>query len=94
MELNDGTTREVDYLFLGTGYRPDLQKLSFIDSALRQSIQEKNGYPILSKGYESSVPHLYFAGLLAGHTFGPTCRFVSGTKGVSRKIAHHVAQSH
>ncbi len=93
LELNDGTIREVDYLFLGTGYHPDLQKLTFIDSAIRQSIQEQHGYPTLNAGYESSVPHLYFAGLLAGHTFGPTCRFVSGTKGVSRKIAYHVAQS-
>jgi thioredoxin reductase len=93
LELNDGTIREIDYLFLGTGYQPDLQKLTFIEPTLRQSIQENNGYPVLNARFESSVPRLYFAGLLAGHTFGPTCRFVSGTKGVARKIAYHVARA-
>ena len=93
LELNNGTVREVDYLFLGTGYQPDLQKLTFIEPELRQSMQEIDGFPVLNAGFESSVPHLYFAGLLAGHTYGPTCRFVSGTKGVAPKIAYHVAQS-
>ena len=92
LELSDGTVREVDYLFLGTGYQPDLQKLTFIDPAIRQQMQEINGYPVLNAQFESSVPHLYFAGLLAGHTFGPTCRFVSGTKGVAPKIARNVAR--
>jgi cation diffusion facilitator CzcD-associated flavoprotein CzcO len=93
LELSDGTEREIDYLFLGTGYQPDFRKLAFIDAALCQQLQEKNGYPVLNAGFESSVSHLYFAGLLAGHTFGPTCRFVSGTKGVARKIAHHLAKA-
>jgi thioredoxin reductase len=93
LELTDGTTREIDYLFLGTGYQPDLQKLTFVEPALRKSIQEKNGYPVLNGGFESSVPGLYFAGILSGYTFGPTCRFVSGTKRVARKIAPHVARA-
>lgn len=93
LELSDGTEREVDYLFLGTGYQPDLKKLTFIDPALRQQMQENNGYPVLNAQFESSVPHLYFAGLMAGHTFGPTCRFVSGTKGVAPKIARNVARA-
>lgn len=92
LQLSDGTERQIDYLFLGTGYQPDLKKLAFIDPALRQQMQENNGYPVLNAQFESSVPHLYFAGLLAGHTFGPTCRFVSGTKGVAPKIARNVAR--
>lgn len=93
LELSDGTVREVDYLFLGTGYQPDFHKLTFIDTALTQRIQENNGYPVLNARFEASVPHLYFAGLMAGHTFGPTCRFVSGTKGVAPKIAFNVARA-
>ncbi len=93
LELSDGTERQVDYLFLGTGYQPDFRKLAFIDTALCKQLQENNGYPVLNAGFESSVSHLYFVGLLAGHTFGPTCRFVSGTKGVARKISHHLARA-
>ena len=93
LELDDGTTRDVDYMMLGTGYQADARKLSFLDANLLQQIQVRNGYPILSKDYESSVPNLYFGGMLAGHTFGPTCRFVSGTKALAHRIADHVARS-
>ncbi|GAC1565340.1 MAG: hypothetical protein NVS3B14_02710 [Ktedonobacteraceae bacterium] len=78
LKLSDGTSREIDYLFLGTGYKHDFRKLTFIDPVLRGQIQEKDGYPILNKWYESSASHLYFVGALAGRTFGPTCRFISG----------------
>lgn len=93
LELSDGTPREVDHLFLGTGYRPDIDKLPFIDPDLRQQVQENNGYPILNKWFESSVPHLHFAGALAGHTFGPICRFVAGAKVPARQIARHAVQA-
>ena len=93
LELDDGTTRDVDYMMLGTGYQADVRKLNFLDANLLQQIQERNGYPILNKHYESSVANLYFAGMLAGHTFGPTCRFVSGTKALAHRIAKQVARS-
>jgi FAD-dependent urate hydroxylase len=93
LELSDGTLREVDYLLLGTGYQPDIRKLTFMDPSLCQKVQVNNGYPILNSRFESSVSNLYFAGLLAGHTFGPVCRFVSGTKSVAPKIAHHIART-
>jgi cation diffusion facilitator CzcD-associated flavoprotein CzcO len=93
LELSDGAMREADFLFLGTGYRPDIHRLTFIDSTLHRQVQELDGYPVLSRWFESSVPHLYFVGALAGRTFGPTCRFVSGAKAPARQIARHVAQA-
>ena len=91
LTLSDGTTREADYLFLGTGYRHDIDKLTFIEPSLRRRIEDKGGYPVLNKWYESSASHLYFVGAMAGHTFGPTCRFVSGSKAVAQQIARHRA---
>ncbi len=93
LELSDGTTREVDYLFLGTGYQPDIHKLAFIDPALRQEVQEQNGYPILNAWFESHVPNLHFVGALAGYTFGPTCRFVSGAKAPAKQIVYRTTQT-
>ncbi|HEY7355998.1 MAG TPA: FAD-dependent oxidoreductase [Ktedonobacterales bacterium] len=86
LHLSDGTTREVDHLFLGTGYKPDIHKLALIDPALSAQVQESNGYPSLNKWFESSVPRLHFAGALAGYTFGPICRFVAGAKIPARYI--------
>ena len=89
LALDDGTTREVDYLMLGTGYQPSVQKLPYVDASLLARIQHKNGFPVLDKSYNASVPGMYFAGILAGYTFGPTCRFVSGTKALAGRIARN-----
>jgi cation diffusion facilitator CzcD-associated flavoprotein CzcO len=91
LKLSDGTTRQIDHLILGTGYKPDVQKLTYIDPALREQVQEQDGYPVLNKWFESSVPHLYFVGAPAGYNFGPLCRFVTGAKVPARQIARHAA---
>lgn len=92
LKLSDGTTREVDHVLLGTGYTPRVDALSYIDPALRQQVQQYNGYPILNSWFESSVPHLYFSGALAAYNFGPICRFVTGSFGPARQLAKHAAQ--
>jgi len=46
---------------------------------------------VLNKWFETSIEHLYFAGVLANHSFGPICRFVAGAKVPSQQIARHVA---
>ena len=91
LKLSDRTTRQVDHLILGTGYKPNVQKLTYIDPLLRKQVQEQNGYPVLNKWFESSVPHLYFVGAPAGYNFGPVCRFVTGAKVPARQIACHTA---
>ena len=93
LRLTDGTNRRVDHVMLGTGYKPDIQALTFIDESLRQQVREHNGYPLLNKWFESSIPHLYFVGSLAGYTFGPLCRFVTGAGAPARQVARHTAQA-
>lgn len=92
-ELSDGTTRDIDYLFLGTGYEAGIDKFSFIDQPLRDQIQQKDGHPIQSTSFESSVPHLYFAGAISGFTFGPICRFIAGSDTAARQISRHIART-
>lgn len=93
LKLSDGTTRQVDHVILGTGYRPQVEALSYIDEQLRHQVREQNGYPLLNKWFESSVPHLYFVGSLAGYAFGPLCRFVTGAGVPARQIAHHTERA-
>jgi thioredoxin reductase len=92
-KLSDGTTRDIDYLFLGTGYEADINKFSFINPALLHQIQQQEGYPLQSTSFESSVPHLYFAGAITGFTFGPICRFVAGADAAAHQISRHIARS-
>jgi len=91
LKLSDGTTREVDHVIMGTGYRADIQSLDYIDANLRQQVQQRDGYPLLNEWFESSVNDLHFTGALAGYVFGPLCRFVVGSKVTARQIARHIA---
>jgi FAD-dependent urate hydroxylase len=91
LKLSDGTTREVDHVIMGTGYRANIDTLDFIDASLRQQIQQYDGYPLLNEWFESSVNDLHFTGALAGYVFGPLCRFVVGSKVAARQIARHIA---
>jgi thioredoxin reductase len=93
MQLSDGTTREVAHVFLGTGYRPDLNKLTFIQPDLRAQVQVRDGFPVLSKWLESSVPNLYFVGAIAGEGFGPICRFVAGSHAAATQVAQSIARN-
>jgi hypothetical protein len=93
LELADGTAREVEHLFLGTGYRPDIAKIRFIDPALRQQLRTTNGFPILNQWFESSMPGLHFVGGTAGWSFGPLCNFVAGAKVPARQVARLAGRS-
>jgi lysine/ornithine N-monooxygenase len=86
-----GTTQlRVDHIVAGTGYRVDLDRLTFLDPELRSRLRSVAGAPALSRHFESSVPGLYFTGLAAANTFGPAMRFVCGTRFASPRIASHL----
>lgn len=80
LKLSDGSTRDLDHLLLGTGYKIDIAKYPFLSGALLEKVNCVNGYPVLNGGFESSIPGLYFVGAAAAHSFGPLCRFVHGTR--------------
>ena len=92
-KLSDGTTRDLDYLFLGTGYQADIETLRFIDPELRRKVLTHDGSPVQNGWFESSIPHLYFVGALSGFTFGPICRFVAGSDAAARQVSQHVART-
>jgi lysine/ornithine N-monooxygenase len=91
LRLSDGSSREVDHLMLGTGYKPDVSRVSFLDPDLRRRINDDAGFPALNQWFESSVPGLHFVGGLAGHAFGPICRFVSGARVAGQQVARRAA---
>lgn len=93
LQLTDGTERDVDHLLLGTGYRPNLDGIPFLEPSLRQRLVVRNGYPVLNRWFESSVPQLHFVGGLAGWSFGPICRFVAGARISARQIAGRVSEA-
>lgn len=91
LKINDGSQRSVDHVLIATGYRVDIARCDILAPALMKRLRVAGGYPELTAGLESSVPGLHFLGAPAARSFGPVCRFVSGTTftaaAVTRKIA-------
>jgi thioredoxin reductase len=85
------TTLTADHVIAATGYQVDLRRLRFLDPELLSKIRTVEHTPILSAGFESSVPDLYFVGTSAANTFGPLMRFVFGTEFTARRIVRHLA---
>lgn len=90
----DGAVAEelvVAQVVAGTGYRPDLSRLPFLDPALLADITTVIGTPLLDHSFQSSVPGLHFVGYPAGLSFGPVMRFVFGADFAARRVARRLA---
>jgi hypothetical protein len=94
LKLNDGAESVVDHVLLGTGYRVSVARMNYLANDLSQAIRTVKGYPVLDRGYESSIRGLYFVGASAAFSFGPLCRFVAGTPYTARTLAKYAAKKH
>ena len=92
LDLDNSTRSLFDHVLLGTGYRIDIAKLGVFAPKLLTRIAHSEGYPILSAGFESSVPGLHFAGSSALKSFGPLMRFVWGAGYTARATTRAVVQ--
>ena len=90
--MDDASERTFDHVLLGTGYRVDATKYSFLAPQLATAIQHFNGYPCLKEGFESSIPRLHFLGAPAIWSFGPLMQFVVGTHYSSRALLRSIAR--
>jgi FAD-dependent urate hydroxylase len=91
VRFGDDDERTADHLLLGTGYRVDIARYPFLAPSLLARLRRVNGYPVLGRGLESSVPGLYFLGAPAAFSFGPIMRFVSGGWYAGRAVTRAVA---
>ncbi|MQS35407.1 NAD(P)-binding domain-containing protein [Streptomyces katsurahamanus] len=86
----DGSTTAVDgdHVVAATGFTPDLDRLGLLDASLRRAVVTvgTGRAPELTAGFESSCPGLFFAGLLAAPTFGPSMRFVHGATFTAHRL--------
>ena len=89
LRKRDGTTSEgsYDHVVAGTGYRVDINRLEFLDEALRSEIACVANTPILSTRFQSSIRGLFFVGPVAANSFGPLMRFAYGAGFASRRVA-------
>jgi hypothetical protein len=81
-----------DYVIAATGYEMAVDRLPILDRSLLGAIEVEEGSPVLSGHFESSVPGLYFMGLLAANSFGPLLRFALGAEFCAVNVATHLAR--
>jgi hypothetical protein len=88
----DGAERVVtaDHVVAATGYRVDVDRLTFLSESIRQGLRLADRAPALSRNFESSVPGLYFVGTASANSFGPMLRFVYGADFASHRVASHL----
>jgi FAD-dependent urate hydroxylase len=91
--FGDGEKLTVDHLMFGTGYRIDIAQYPFLAPSLLANVKRTDGYPVLTRGLESSVPGLHFLGAPAARSFGPIMRFVSGGWYAGRALAEQVTKN-
>jgi thioredoxin reductase len=97
-ELKDGrvsltTSAEAlscDHVVSATGYRTDVERLSWLSTGLRSAIDTVEKTPILSDNFETSVDGLYFMGPAAANSFGPLMRFMVGSEFAAPRLAGHL----
>jgi hypothetical protein len=90
-----GSRRElvVDHLLAGTGYLPELDRLTFLNETVRRLVRTVKKAPVVDRDYESSVPGLYFIGPAVASTFGPVMRFVYGSDHAARTSARRLTST-
>ena len=84
----DGTKKlyTAGHIIAATGYKPDLERLGFLDGKILSRIASVDNTPILSSDFQSSVPGIYFVGLAAANSFGPMLRFAFGSEFTARHL--------
>jgi hypothetical protein len=75
-----------DHVIAATGYKVDLERLTFLSSEIRSQLKSVASTPVLSSNYESSLPGLYFVGIAAANSFGPVMRFAFGADFAARTV--------
>jgi cation diffusion facilitator CzcD-associated flavoprotein CzcO len=91
-----GGSREelkADHVIAGTGYRADLAKLDFLGDDLRSALRTVNHTAAVGRGYQSSVPGLYFIGPLVAPSYGPVMRFVFGSRHAAFSVTRQLASA-
>jgi thioredoxin reductase len=95
LRLRDGGHRAkevvTEHVIAATGYRPDLQRLRFLDGELTARLRTHGAAPHVGRDFQSSVPGLYFTGPAVAATFGPAMRFVYGTDFAARRLSRRLA---
>jgi hypothetical protein len=85
------TNHRTEHVIAATGYEVDVRRLGFLSPDLRARLRCVRHAPVLSAGFESSVPGLFFVGAASVDSFGPMMRFACGADWTARRLGRELA---
>jgi cation diffusion facilitator CzcD-associated flavoprotein CzcO len=89
--LDNGASFSVEDVILATGYKMDLERISFLlKGNLLNRIAIDNGFPVLDEHFQSSVKGLYFTGMAATQDFGPFFGFTVAVQASAKLIGDSI----
>ncbi|HWY53262.1 MAG TPA: NAD(P)-binding domain-containing protein [Terriglobales bacterium] len=95
VQAADGSERKImtEHVIAATGYKVNLERLTFLSLEIRSQLKTVGGSPVLSSSFESSVPGIYFVGVAAANSFGPVMRFAFGAGFAARRLTQTMAKA-
>jgi len=95
VRAQDASVRELqaDHIIAATGYKTNLERLTFLSPEIRSKLKAVESTPVLSATFESSMPGLYFVGVTAANSFGPVMRFAFGAEFAAFTVTRALAKS-
>ncbi|HEX4996617.1 MAG TPA: NAD(P)-binding domain-containing protein [Terriglobia bacterium] len=92
LTLSSQRALDVDHVILATGYQVNAHRLTMLAPSLLAELKVDLNIPVLNQWFESSVPGLYFIGLISVRAFGPLYRFVAGARAAAPRVARSAAR--
>jgi hypothetical protein len=84
---------QADHIIAATGYKVNLERLTFLSPEIRSKLKTVESSPVLSATFESSMPGLYFVGVTAANSFGPVMRFAFGAEFAAYTVTRALVKS-
>ena len=92
--LDNGASVTIDQIVLATGYKVNIENVPLLAHGnLLGKMQLKDGYPVLDKHLQSSVPGLFFTSMAATQAFGPFFAFTVSVVASTRIIGSFLKKS-
>ena len=89
--LTNGANIVVDKIVLATGYKVDITRLPYLAAGnLLESLETRNGFPVLDDHFETSVPGLFITSMPATQDFGPFFGFTISVRASAQLIGERL----
>jgi FAD-dependent urate hydroxylase len=93
VQLDNGEGLVVDQIILATGYKVDISQVPFLAAGtICERLATRNGFPMLDKQFQTTLPGLFVTSLAAGQDFGPFFGFTIAVRTSARVIGAALTQ--